>query len=32
MIIIVTMVATKVGIDEERGHSQEVIAVIEPEV
>ena len=32
MIIIGMMVTTEVGIDQERGHSQEVIAVIEPEV
>ena len=31
MIIIDMMVTTEVGIDEERGHSQEVIVVIELE-
>ena len=32
MIIIGAMVTTEVGIDQERGCSQEFIAVIEPEV
>ena len=32
MIIIGAMVTIEVGIDQDRGHSQEVIAVIEPEV
>ena len=32
MIIIGTMVPTEVEIDQERGHSQEVIVVIELEV
>ena len=32
MIIIGAMVTTEVGIDQERGHSQEVIVVIELEV
>ena len=32
MIIIGMMATTEVGIDQERGHSQEAIAVIEPEV
>ena len=32
MIIIGVMVTAEVGIDQERGHSQEVIVVIETEV